>query len=206
MAIVTGSAVRAAVKFTLDNLPDILYNIWHMRCTNDNAQSQPNLISDLLEVLEDPYDALDGFMSDLINFDNVHLYNVTADAPIGDHDLPTVVAGTDIGEILPHAAAAGLYGETGHSKRIAKKYIPGMTEAYNDDGTWGSSLMTNLAVAAGNLVNPITPTNGSTWQFGIWGWTTPETETGPMIFIPTIAWTANAYPYYQRKRGPGRGD
>lgn len=205
MAIVTGSVLRAAAKFTLDNLPDIFYNIWHMRCTNSNSQSQPNLIDDLLEVLEEIYGAVDTYLSDLLNFDAVNLYDVTADLPLNDYNWPTLTAGAEMGEILPHAAAMGLYGKTIYPNRIAKKYIPGMTEAHTEDGVFNSSALAGFANMAAAILQPAVPSNGSTWQFGIWGFTVPETETEPHILIPTVSWSVSAYPYYQRKRGPGRG-
>lgn len=97
---------------------------------------------------------------------------------------------------LPNQTALVLRYSTGHSRRVLKKFIPGLAEsATGPSGNWGTSTQAAWASVGSTLLIPVEATEGS-WQYM---YKTPNTALDPLIVYP-IAVGVSGIPYVQKRR------
>ncbi len=106
--------------------------------------------------------------------------------------------GTSTDQMLPHGAAAVLRLFTAVGRRQGRKFIPGLAEAEQGDGTWGALTVTDLAICAARWDNVVT-VDSTPVSAGVFNIITELFE----IFSGTVA--ANTIVGYQRRRKAGVG-
>lgn len=111
--------------------------------------------------------------------------------------------GTNVGQPMAHGGAALVKLFTTASRRQARKYLPGMVEANQDDGTINAATLTQLALWGGSLDNPVTA-GALTLNF-----CTFNTEAASPLFETAAQASqetqAEGFFAYQRRRKPGTG-
>lgn len=121
-----------------------------------------------------------------------------------DTQVTTTLTGTEVvTEMLPHGDALLMRFITDELRRQGRKFVPGLTEAGSQAGSWSSTVLTNAALAAGTLNNVVTA-GGLTADPCTFNDTplSPRFETAS-LFTPTSL--INTFVSYQRRRRPGVG-
>lgn len=106
-------------------------------------------------------------------------------------------------EMLPHGDALLMRFITEELRRQGRKFLPGLTEAGSEAGSWSSGVITNALLAAGTLNNVVTA-GGLTADPCTFNDTplSARFETAS-LFTPTAL--VNTFVSYQRRRRPGVG-
>lgn len=89
-----------------------------------------------------------GLMSSLNVHQDIAIYNLTDDYPVGYTGRLPVLDGEGVAEALPTGVSALLTFRTAVSRRLGRKYLPPFTIDQLDDGRWGAGTMTVLAAVA----------------------------------------------------------
>lgn len=95
-----------------------------------------------LHVLEDG--GLFGLMSNLCVHEDVAVYNLTDDYPVGNIGRIAAWDGDGASEALPSQVAALLTFRTSVSRRLGRKYLPPFTVDQVDNGRWSAGTVTVL--------------------------------------------------------------
>lgn len=95
-----------------------------------------------LHVLEDG--GLFPLMSNLCVHEDVAIYNLTDDYPVGFTGRIAAWDGSGTAEALPPQLAALLTFRTSTARRLGRKYLPPFTVTQLDDGRWGAGTVSVL--------------------------------------------------------------
>lgn len=196
MAITNNNILKVSPVWLL-NGGDEQVNTWHIRVTGIAAQTQTEIRSDLVDYLEYLYADVINEMATAVVHNRVDILNVIT----GNPELPmgaiAALNGTDAVSPLPAQVAMLVFGRTGISRRIAKKYLPSFSEDSVDGGLVTSAAETRLSDMADKLSEQYTAANGVQFTTGVW-----NLDAG---YAAVIGGAYSIVPATQRRRKVGRG-
>jgi len=161
-----------------------------------------DVVDDMVDWVDDMYANLTSKSTDEMDGSEVKVYKYDA----VDDDFDEVGSDTwawnptSTTEHLPQGVAVLVNCKTSDPDVNGKKYLAGTTEAYNNNGSIESALLTDVAAFALDWVTGfVGATSGATFAPGVWSPTkTMFYAMSGSVIIPTIY-------AYQRRRKPGVG-
>jgi hypothetical protein len=204
MAITTNDILRVGARL-LWNLTSDIVNVYWVKCTDDNGLSTASLIEDVLELMEEVYDGLVSSIANNATFADVAVTNFTKEENYGSQPWPTLTAGGNVANAVNPGMGVFAWSPSVKSRVVAKKWFAPFTEADNDDGVWGSSLLASVAGAFIPLTGDFEGANSSIWRAKIPHFFDHNTPLVPPEFLDygDVNVTSNAG--FQRRRRPGTG-
>ena len=186
-------------------MPDsvIAQNIfWVLFEADGGSVDTVDVLDDLETWVEDIYTNLLNAIADNNSLEDIKVY--VYDSVDDDFDEvgiePVAVTFTDTAQYLAHGLAAYMTARTVDPDVYGRKFIPGMTEAVNDDGYIASGYAGNLANWSIDWTDPFTgAATGSGFIPGVYSFTRSN------FYAFTGASTVSLLWGYQRRRKPGVG-
>ena len=201
MAIVNDDVIKVVQAVVLPDTVEAL-NVFYFVCDFQAEQSEEDVVAECEAWIENIYGAIDGNMSDGAAMGLMQVYEWVAGAPpewnkIGEGTPDVTFA--DVTEMLPHGCSALIRAYTTRGKTIGRKYFPAFTENAQEDGSWVSGCLANLATASGlwGSIGAIDPNNALVP--GVYSATTQFVHELTDEFVIPV------HPGYQRRRRPGVG-
>lgn len=200
MTVVNNDIIKAVQKI---NMPDsvVAINVFYFEAELVASQTDQDVVDAIETWMENLYDNVASSMDNGVSLGEMPVYRATG-VPI-EWELigtgtPTKV-GTQTDDMLPHGVSALTRAYSSRSKTIARKYIPGFSEATQSDGDWVGGTLTALGSFNADWAAGLT-LSASNYLFpGVW-----STVTG-FIYRLTSEFVILAQPAYQRRRRPGVG-
>lgn len=189
--------IEAAARMELNGTDDVL-NVFQFQKANSTPASDASVVADILQILEVIYNLILAAQSTLLLYRDVRITNVTQVTLLGTVAWPTLVAGTNVSDLVPPGAAGLINFNTIISRVSPRKYFGGFTtDALDFNGTWDDPLLTNLVSISALLL--------LRWALGTstfdYGYLSPKT----LSFELPVGATLTDVPAYQRRRKQGRG-
>lgn len=139
-------------------------NVWYWRKTDIAPQSDASVMTDLSEILDEMYTTIQSHISDQATFEDINVFNVTQDRPLGTTTWPSLTFGGMSGDLLPAQTAAFVRGLSGYSRNWARKFLGPFAENQNSSvGKVSTGLHSALVVFAYTWLNWIY-TSAGTWE------------------------------------------
>lgn len=167
MSVVDDDILRVVAKFTLSGTEDV-QNVYHVRANVTGSPTDQEVLDEIADDLNDAYSNFFANLTDELTFDEIEVWNLTAQQYLGVVDWPTMTAGTASDALMPPQTALLCLFGTNTPKSQGRKFLPPMTENANDsDGTPSASILANVAFYVAELIDGITGT-GWTGDYGNW--------------------------------------
>lgn len=195
MAVAPNQVIRVTHRFL--QLPGgFAENVYHFLNISGLTLDNVDVLNDMQDLFALLEGALDDVMVNTVSFVELHVYNITADQPVGT--TPSAGgAGTLAEDPLPSGVSALVTLETGNKRTIGKKFLPGLSETTTTAGVFNAAAIADLLQAAAFMLGTQT-VNGHDWLPGI-----VKVSTG--VFYPVITALVRSTPSYQRRRKQGVG-
>lgn len=197
MSVDPSDVLRVVTEWTWQNVVK-MQNSYHLRYDGTGTISDSACLGDCREYAELLALQIYTRISDEVSFDLVKVYNVTQDRPVGETAYVLYTGGTDVADDLPPGNAALALGSTGVKRVMGKKYVGGLSEVQQTNGTWTAAFLTALANYAAKWVADFTAASLNPYKPGLW-------SKAPMLFRTFVEAVTSDIPAYQRRRRQGRG-
>ncbi|MCK4959536.1 MAG: hypothetical protein KAT00_09040 [Planctomycetes bacterium] len=151
MTVQIDDVIRVTAKMSL-GVEDI-QNVYHFKATGTGTATDANVTIALAAGLDGAYDEIDLLFSTAIAFDTIEFYNLTQDTYLGELAWPTLVAGDDLGDLLPPQTCMFALFNTDELGSQGRKFLGPTTHNYlGADGTPLGGVLTDLAAFAADLL------------------------------------------------------
>jgi hypothetical protein len=197
MAPSIGDVLRITAK--LANGTDTIQNVYHAKLTGDTPPTNEDMLDDVADWMDQAYSAIDQAMSTGITFDEIEVYNLSADEYVGAIGWPVLTAGTAAsGQESPPQCAPLVLFRTNVLKSLGKKFLPQFyTGYYEGDGTLAVNALNAMAAYAAEI---LAGKVAATYEL-IPGNYRPLVD----MFIPYVSAVVRDFFATQRRRYVGRG-
>ena len=162
MALVAGNILRVACTQKFQVVNDNV-NVFHFAVvTAPSPNTDAAALEDLSELIGDAFFTYGTHISDENSADNITVFNVTQDVPVGITSWGgSFVGGRSGGEMLPPQAACLVLLSTTVKRRQGRVYLGGCLEGDQSNGHWGGSILTAAATLIADLNSqPVLPNGG----------------------------------------------
>lgn len=205
MTVAVNDIIRVVAEW---DIPDgtIAQLVWHMHGASGASATDAVVGAAVLAALEAAWLNIDQDVSDTVTGSLIEIYrrDLVNHRWDGIDSRPITAAdGTDASSMISHGAAGLFKIFTSLSRRQGRKYLMGMTEGKQDDGTLNPAPLTNLALFAAALDNPVTA-GALTLNYGNFN-TDPSSPFYETFATASGAVQAEGILAYQRRRRPGTG-
>lgn len=197
MAISEGNVLRLAVVWRLD-AADEQVNTFIIRVNETGLigtdEETRNAISEYLT------DLYAGPVQDIVNnlvHNRVEIFNLTLAAPELPIGAIAALNGQDTGVMQPAGVSMLVFGRTGISRVIARKFMPTYSTGALADGQFSAGALGRAADFAEIWEAPWSNANLTELEAGVW--------RNGTTFVPIAQAVAQPNPAYQRRRRKGRG-
>src|SRR5512134_167816 len=176
MPTVDGDIFRVAARMNQSGSGDFV-NVYHYRVETVVQAADFYALQDFSDIMDRLYTQIYTAMPDGMTFEDVNVFNVTQNRPLGSLAFPVLTAGSQATDDLPPQCAAFVRGLTGYSRNWARKFIGPLCENQNQPGGLiGTSMISALTNYGANWLDPslATPVNtyvpvvryavGGNWQ------------------------------------------
>lgn len=146
MAVTVGDVIRVAAIQKWDGQDDVV-NVLHFEISavptpNDN----PSLLADIADRVGNAWAIIEGALSNNLQPDNLTVFNVSDDTPVGITSWGGVYSGgTSSGEAAPTFAAALVLMSTALKRKQGRMYIGGLTEGATADSRLNGATAVDIA-------------------------------------------------------------
>ncbi len=200
MTIPQDTDLRVTVTLTMPGIT-IAQNVYYARYTTATSAADADVVEDCSDWAIDLLNDIEDDVSDAVSLNEVSVAKAVAGTPVSWETIgaesPTWV-GLNTAEMLPHGVAAVVRAASVVFKTVARKYLPGLTEAGSDGTSWIASVLVNLALYALTWLDGPSGV-GRSYDAGVW-----STLTDAFVALGSEAAVATI-PGYQRRRKPGVG-
>ena len=155
MSVEVGDIVRIAANFEFGTV-DQFVNVFHLQVTVNDELDDDGFMDKVAVGVDTIYDLIAGDLSASLAFTTIEGINITQDVLLPPQDWPILTVGGSASPSLPMQIAPLVYYRTLRPRTRAAQYLPGYTEATNDQG----GLLTSAALS--NLQD-----YGNAWVSGI---------------------------------------
>ncbi len=127
MAVAVGDIVRVTAKLLLSGVSDIV-NVYHFSVAVNGTLNDTEFMDQVALALDGLYTPLGPLIHPFVTYISVEGQNVTQDVLLPSRPWPTLVAGTNISEIMPEQNSACVFHRTLKPRVRAAKFLPPMGE------------------------------------------------------------------------------
>lgn len=192
----TGHVARATAIMDLGT-EGAIQNVFHVQKLSGSG-AVDDAADAIIEMLEDVYTELLGFLTDDLDFEAVNILLIDTNEALGNLPWPTLTAPTNTQEWIAPGVAALNIARTGVSRRFGRKYFGPFCENHSQDGAWVSSLVTAVSAACDVLYSTYNASNGIQLVGGVY-------DRVNDVFRTAQDHISYANPAYQRRRRLGVG-
>lgn len=195
MAVSNNDILRISIVWKY-RLLDEQVNVYHVKITTP-AANYGDFQDDVKEWAGNLYSDVIAAMSQEVVHNRFEVFNETTgnpELPIGDE---ASLDGTNTADALASQTAALVFGRTGYSRRISRKFLPTFTDTTLVNGVWDTGTTPLLANMAGKLADLYPATNGTGFNIGVYNPTDG--------FVSVVQGAYSVVPVTQRRRRLGRG-
>lgn len=180
------------------NGTDEAINVWHAQIINVGAPTDEEVVEDLADKLDTLYALVDHLMANNLTFEDITVFSVTEDRPIGVTTWPTLTVGLTTSDMLPAGIAALVTFPTGVTRSFGKKFLPAFTEGGRTEDGWVTATLTALAAFGVEALTTGLGPNFNQFSFGAFNKALAD-------YRPFIEALVRGIEAYQRRRKPGVG-
>jgi len=199
MAVVLNDILRVAARMH-HALHGDLVNVYHLRVEDIASMDDSIALDACAEWIETLYTTVVSHMAQAWTFEDINVFDVTQDRPLGSAAWPTLVDGGDeYNDTQPPQVAALVRATTGYSRNWARKFLGGFSEARNTaQGFLDSTLVTALGNFALAWITPLVEAEAYTLQPVVW-------HKGASLWRPLVEGVVRNVWSTVRTRRTGRG-
>lgn len=205
MAVQSNEIYRAACRLTGPGGQDIV-NIHHFRTALESEMSDSSFCTNLCTGLKNMYSSLNAIQSNEYTVADIKIDQVamvlgqeTVTRNMGTYSWPSGYAPGSTDNPLPPQVAGLVKFSTQGVRTLAKKYIPALTVAAQDDtGMFTTTVTTALTAFAAALLNPVVFSEGYSVTAVTWA-------KRAAAWLPFISAVIDAAASTQRRRKAGVG-
>ena len=194
-----GDIIRVACRFRWSSVDEMI-NVHYFTVQDETAPpNDAELLLDLSEVLSDAYTNVQGRISDQVSADDITVYNITDDYPLGVVNWTAPFGGgMGAGDALPPGTAAIVLWRTATKRVLGKTFLPVFSESQQSAGLLTNAAQSDMEDFAAAMANVLTGTFGYGFLKGIWSESAGEMR-------PIVSQRAAQRIGYQRRRKAGVG-
>lgn len=133
MTVQIGDVVRITARMLLDGASDVV-NVFHFVVDANTSLDDTAFMADVAVSMDALYTGINNRVSDRISYSSVQGFNVTQGVLLPDTAWPILVAGADVGDMLPEMSTACCFHRTVVPRVRASKFLPPATETSNTGG------------------------------------------------------------------------
>lgn len=159
-------AIRATARMAYGLGGPDLENTMSLELLSPPSLTDAQAQTDIGEFMEVLYSTIQSVMPTGLQFIDITIQNLTADAAPLVAGWPTFVAGLSAGVLTSPQIAALVLARTAVSRKTGRVYVPGMNEAGVQSGVWVGSTLTALQNFAAQLLLTQVRTNGN-WRYAV---------------------------------------
>lgn len=205
MTVGVGDVIRIVAEW---DIPDgtIAQLVWHYLGASGSTATEAQVIASAVQALQDAWPQIQDHISDVVIAVDItaflwdfvlHQFDGIGQQNFNDAD------GTSVNEMTPHGAAGLIKMFTVAARRQARKYIMGLDETSVEDGTIVPAVLSDLALFAADLDDPVT-TGNLVMNFGTFN-TLAASPLFETFSVSSQSVQAEGIIAYQRRRRPGTG-
>lgn len=205
MTVDIGDVLRVVAKF---DIPDgsVAQLVYHYLGVSGTPVSDSVTVTECRDKFQSSWLLIDQDISDRILGDEISVFkydfvNHQWDG-IGATPL-TAADGAHVAEMISHGASGLVKFFTGSQRRQGRKYLPGIVEGLQADGTITGAMVTDMALWAADLDNGLFP-GSLVMDFGTFSTDVLSALYETFSISANVA-QAEAIIAYQRRRRPGTG-
>lgn len=162
-----GDILRVTAKMSFNSGAAQVQNVYHTQCIFTTAQTDAATHVGVEQALNDAYTNLIARLPDTLDFDTIETWNLTQDRPMIEDTWPSLVAGTNGGQMCPPQTAPLVLFTTAVARSQGRKYLP----PSNEGNVLGGGLIDSLLEAsmvdyAADMLIGWTISSGN---YGVWG-------------------------------------
>lgn len=163
-----GDTIRVAARNLFLGI-DEQVNVYHFLILDEAAvPSNSLLLADVAEHLTNAYVHIDELMPNNLEAQDITVYDVTGDAPVGVTNWAApYVGGGSSGEGLPPGVSAIVLWRTGVKRVVGKTFLPTFIETTQNAGGLLSGALTDITDFAAEMQDNAPHTNGYAFQLVI---------------------------------------
>lgn len=166
MPTVVNDIFRVAARMHQPSIGDFV-NVYHFQCTTVVGSADATARDDMALLMDAMYTLIQSAMPDGMTFEDVNIFNVTQNRPLGSEPWPVLTTGGQAADELAAQTAVFLRGLTGFSRNWARKFIGPFTENSNSPGgivatplmnalvNFGGQWLSAGTVGMTNIYNPV---------------------------------------------------
>lgn len=205
MSVTVGDVVRCVAEW---DMPDgtIAQIVYHLRGKTGGIATDATMLAAARDALQAAWLNIDQEVSTAVlgSLLECFVWDFALNQFDGIGSIPFgALDGTNVGEMLPHGAAALVKMFTVSARRQARKYVPGLVETTQDEGTIGGASLTQLALFAADIDDDVTA-GALILEFGTFN-VEPLSALFETFSEASGAVQAESVMAYQRRRRPGTG-
>lgn len=160
MTIQIGDVIRVQARM-LRNGTDAIQNVYHVRHDSGAPVVDATWVANVSALIDAEMQLLNAQLSTNITSLDLLFFNITQDVTLPDGSWATFSGGGSVSEPNAPQVSAEVFWRTGAARVIGRKFLPPFTEANNNDGVWGSTLLALLATFAVNFIGSIIISQGN---------------------------------------------
>lgn len=199
MATNPGDIIRVACRHLFEGVDEQI-NVFHFTVEDGPAVPEDGaLLADISTFVSDAYLNIDNYMSSAVAAQDITVYNVTDDYPLGVVGWSNgYVGGLAVGDGLPPGVAALYLWRTAVKRVLGKTYLPTFAESTQNRGSLDSTTRTAMSDFGTDLKTITVQPNEYSFLLGVW-----SREAGQMR--PIVSHAPGLKVGYQRRRKAGVG-
>ncbi len=201
MSVSPGQALKVVASLVMPGTT-IAQNVYYAQYTGAAAASNEDVTADCTAWVETMMDTLEAFLTDVVSLSEVTVSKLVVTEPPEWEQIgidPGIFAGIETMDTLPNGVALVVRVATTVGNRLARKYIPGISEGYSEGAAFVPAMVVAALLYGLEWIAGPADTGGRTYVAGI-----VSQLTG---FFSSLGQTviASVIPGYQRRRKPGVG-
>ena len=205
MTVAVGDYIRVVAEW---DIPDgtIAQLVYHFHGATGSPATDTVVGGAVLAALHAAWLQIEDYVSDLVTGAELEVYL----RDVANHQwdgiytgVLTAADGADVTPMISHGAAGLVKIFTYAARRQGRKYLMGLTEGDNDDGSLVGAVTTALALFAADLDDPVTA-GALTLNYGNYN-TDPLSPLYETFATASQTVQAESIIAYQRRRRPGTG-
>ena len=155
MDCANGDVLRVAARLSSGTATDVV-NVFHFKLVAAAPIPDNTIGSECGDNLEAIYTPLVAHIPTTVTFEDINVFNVTQDRPLGVFTWPTLLTGNKgVDHKMPAQLSAMVRFPTGYSKSWGRKFFGPFSEAANtENGTIEAALLTVLGTVALEVLAP----------------------------------------------------
>ena len=201
MAVNQFDALKVVVSLAMPG-DTIAQNVFYCEYTDGLEADDADVTDDCEAWVIEMYAHILSILADTVSVNEINVYKKTSAVPL-EYDLIGTAAGTQVGtavtDPLPNGVAFVLRAGTIVAKTVARKYLPGLSEAQSAGAAWVAGAVTDVIAFGVDWVTGPDTVGSRTYNGGV------VSSKDGLFKAFNAAAIISTIPGYQRRRKPGVG-